>query len=79
MVWYEYLITFDKEVDYFWRRTTNGASILFFASRYLTLVNAVYWFPWWNFSMKYEVCSSSEVRYESRAYKTARCTSTKIL
>ncbi|KAH9893596.1 hypothetical protein C8Q73DRAFT_697586 [Cubamyces lactineus] len=34
---FEYLITLDREVALFWRWKPTGASILFFANRYLTL------------------------------------------
>ena len=38
---YEYTITFDREVNLFWRRKLSMASILFGINRYLSLVGAV--------------------------------------
>lgn len=38
LIFYEYLATFPAEVRYFWRRRITGASLLFFANRYLVLV-----------------------------------------
>ena len=37
MLVYDYAITFPYEVRLFWRRKATGASLLFFANRYLTL------------------------------------------
>ena len=34
---YDYTITFPYEVRLFWRRKATGATLLFFANRYLTL------------------------------------------
>ncbi|KAI0778846.1 hypothetical protein BD413DRAFT_119713 [Trametes elegans] len=34
---YEYLVTFDREVNLFWRRRFTGASVLFLLNRYLPL------------------------------------------
>ncbi|EIW59920.1 uncharacterized protein TRAVEDRAFT_20179 [Trametes versicolor FP-101664 SS1] len=36
---YEYLITLDQEVTLFWRRKWTGATVLFFATRYLGLLS----------------------------------------
>ena len=38
---YEYVITFDREVQLFWRGKWTGASILFFLNRYLGLLSPV--------------------------------------
>ncbi|KAI0640687.1 hypothetical protein C8Q79DRAFT_1014910 [Trametes meyenii] len=39
---YEYFVTLDLEVTYFWRRKITGATVLFFCNRYFPLVvNAV--------------------------------------
>ncbi|KAI1788958.1 hypothetical protein LXA43DRAFT_605818 [Ganoderma leucocontextum] len=35
---YEYCITLDKEIKFFWGRRPNGGSLLFFTSRYLPLL-----------------------------------------
>lgn len=35
---YEYIITFDKEVELFWRGSMTRASALFLFNRYLSLV-----------------------------------------
>ena len=35
---YDYLLTFDAEVKYFWTTKVTGASVLFIATRYLVLV-----------------------------------------
>ncbi|KAJ8453594.1 hypothetical protein ONZ51_g13510 [Trametes cubensis] len=39
---YEYLITMDREVALFWKRKPTGASILFFANRYLALALSLF-------------------------------------
>ncbi|KAI0675498.1 hypothetical protein C8Q78DRAFT_963789 [Trametes maxima] len=38
---YEYLITFDHEVDLFWRPRFTGASVLFLLNRYLPLITII--------------------------------------
>ena len=38
MVAYEYLITFQREVQLFWKGKWTGAAILFYFNRYLSLV-----------------------------------------
>ena len=38
---YEHLITFDTEVTLYWKKQFSGASVLFFANRYLTLMWAI--------------------------------------
>ena len=47
LVTYDYFLTFDSEVSYFWGpRLVNGASILLLLNRYLTLVVQILeWFP----------------------------------
>ena len=35
---FEYLITFDQEVNFFWKRKITGATILFFFNRYIVLL-----------------------------------------
>ncbi|KAI0676158.1 hypothetical protein C8Q78DRAFT_1008323 [Trametes maxima] len=35
---YEYFVTFDLEVAYFWGRKVTGATVLFFCNRYLPLI-----------------------------------------
>ena len=35
---FEYLITFDQEVNLFWKRKITGATILFFFNRYIVLL-----------------------------------------
>ncbi|RPD69379.1 hypothetical protein L226DRAFT_616909 [Lentinus tigrinus ALCF2SS1-7] len=35
---YEYLLTWDQEVNLFWRRKFTGASVLFFLNRYILLL-----------------------------------------
>ncbi|KAI0640699.1 hypothetical protein C8Q79DRAFT_921141, partial [Trametes meyenii] len=39
---YEFLITFGREVELFWKRGVTGASMLFFVNRYLPLVFHIY-------------------------------------
>ncbi|KAI0760047.1 hypothetical protein C8Q74DRAFT_1293489 [Fomes fomentarius] len=38
---YDYLLTLDLEVEYFWRTRTTGATILFFANRYTNIFVSV--------------------------------------
>ena len=35
---YDYVITFGREVEMFWRSKFTGASVLFFANRYVSLL-----------------------------------------
>lgn len=38
---YEFLITFDQEVEMFWVRKMTGASVLFLSNRYLLLLGYI--------------------------------------
>lgn len=38
---YDYLLTLDLEVEYFWRTRTTRATILFFANRYTNILVSV--------------------------------------
>lgn len=58
---WHYLLTFDKEVAYFWRRRPNGACMLFLANRYLTIIVSIYDTPWWSLSTAYTVSSFASV------------------
>ncbi|KAI1791888.1 hypothetical protein LXA43DRAFT_972873 [Ganoderma leucocontextum] len=42
MLAYEYFITIDDEVKYFWKRRSLGPSALFYMNRYLNLVLSIY-------------------------------------
>lgn len=47
VIWH-HLLTFDKEVEFFWRRKLNGPRAIFLATRYSTLSWSIYdasWFP----------------------------------
>lgn len=59
MVAYEYLITFDQEVTFFWRRKMTGATTLFLATRYLALLT----YP--ILGMATYTRTSDEVQYQS--------------
>ncbi len=37
---YEYIITFDHETKFFWKRSITGSSVLFMVNRYLPLIHA---------------------------------------
>ncbi|EIW53108.1 uncharacterized protein TRAVEDRAFT_24421 [Trametes versicolor FP-101664 SS1] len=41
LVWH-YLLTLDKEVEFFWGRGYSGARVMFFANRYLSIIWAIY-------------------------------------
>ena len=41
LVLYEHLVTFNTEVQLFWAGGVTGASVLFFANRYMLLVYAL--------------------------------------
>ncbi|EIW53131.1 uncharacterized protein TRAVEDRAFT_134433, partial [Trametes versicolor FP-101664 SS1] len=41
LVWH-YLLTFEKEITFFWRRKFSGASALFLTNRYLSLAVVIY-------------------------------------
>ena len=38
---YDFLITFGDESELFWKKRVTGASVLFFVSRYLTIVEFI--------------------------------------
>ena len=38
LIFYEHLITADREIDLFWKRKFSGAAALFLTNRYLILV-----------------------------------------
>lgn len=57
LLWH-YVLTFDKEVTFFWGRVFSGPSALFFANRYLTLAVALYDAPLWSYSTVYAVSSA---------------------
>ncbi|KAI0758242.1 hypothetical protein C8Q74DRAFT_1210420, partial [Fomes fomentarius] len=42
---YEYMITFDHETKFFWKRSITGSSVLFIINRYLPLVYAALTMP----------------------------------
>ncbi|KAI0722609.1 hypothetical protein C8Q76DRAFT_782827 [Earliella scabrosa] len=43
---FEYVVTFDREVNLFWKRKITMASVLFIANRYLALVTRFMGFPY---------------------------------
>ena len=43
---YEYIITLSREVDLFWKHKITVASVLFFATRYISLVVTVMGLPY---------------------------------
>ncbi|KAI0751634.1 hypothetical protein C8Q80DRAFT_1119340 [Daedaleopsis nitida] len=55
---YEHIITFDKEVEYFWRRHLNGGSVFFLFNRYSQMLARVVDISG-NASMSAELSSSS--------------------
>ena len=42
LLFYDYILTFDKEVGLFWKKKISGASLLFFCNRYLTLLTQMF-------------------------------------
>ncbi|KAH9850530.1 hypothetical protein C2E23DRAFT_861282 [Lenzites betulinus] len=46
---WHYLLTIDKEIEFFWNRRLNGGTILFFANRYITLGYSIYTMIFWVF------------------------------
>ncbi|KAL1937991.1 hypothetical protein VTO73DRAFT_12002 [Trametes versicolor] len=57
LVWH-YLLTLDKEVEFFWGRGYSGARIMFFANRYLSIIWAIY-----SVSPSWKKTTSSEGKY----------------
>ena len=41
-MFYDYALTFSREVELFWKGRLTGAAVLFFFNRYLSLVVDVY-------------------------------------
>ena len=41
LLFYDYILTLDKEVRLFWKRKISGASLLFLFNRYLTVLTQV--------------------------------------
>ncbi|TBU33043.1 hypothetical protein BD311DRAFT_653099 [Dichomitus squalens] len=46
LIVYEFMITFNKEVDLFWKRKITLSSILFLLNRYLPLIVNMIYAPW---------------------------------
>lgn len=46
LVWH-YLLTFEKEIAFFWKRNFSGACVLFLMNRYLIFLVGIYGLPWW--------------------------------
>ncbi|KAM5541304.1 hypothetical protein V8D89_004858, partial [Ganoderma adspersum] len=51
----EYLLTLDQEVELFWGQRLTAASLLFFSNRYLPLLCAAWWTPWWRHLQSFEM------------------------
>ena len=46
-MFYDYFITLGREVELFWMGPVSGATYLYFANRYLTLVEKIFnFFPY---------------------------------
>ena len=43
---YDYVVTFDQEVELFWTRKFTGASVLFFGNRYITIGHTLLGMYW---------------------------------
>ena len=43
---YEFAITFNKEVELFWKRRLTVSSILFLLNRYLSVIVNMIYAPW---------------------------------
>ena len=43
---YEFTITFNKEVELFWKRKITLSSVLFLLNRYLSLIVNMIYAPW---------------------------------
>lgn len=41
LLFYDYFLTFDKEIQLFWNRKLTGPSVIFYLNRYSMLVNAI--------------------------------------
>lgn len=41
MLYYDYLLTFEGEVRFFWKRKVNLVTILFFVTRYTALLGNI--------------------------------------
>ncbi|KAH9858060.1 hypothetical protein C2E23DRAFT_719228 [Lenzites betulinus] len=54
---YEYIITFDQEVNLFWRRKSTGATILFLTTRYMGLISDAIMGAATCFTMSDQVCA----------------------
>ena len=56
-MFYDYALTFSREVELFWKGPASAATYLYFANRYLTLVEKIFNFFWWIPNMSPEVRS----------------------
>ncbi|KAM5530949.1 hypothetical protein V8D89_015394 [Ganoderma adspersum] len=78
---YEHLITLDAEVSLFWKKQISGASLLFFANRYLTIAWAIATAasPYYN-SEKRSVLPPSTAAFSAlRLYALGRIRSVSVL
>ena len=73
----EYLFTLDQEVELFWGQRLTAASLLFFSNRYLPLLCAAWWTPWWRHLQSFEVSAIHTLVAGLRGsdvHRTFRCT-----
>ena len=63
-MFYDYFITLGREVELFWMGPVSGATYLYFANRYLTLVEKIFNF----FPYIPHLSQSVRSRYSKRIY-----------
>ncbi|KAI0696558.1 hypothetical protein C8T65DRAFT_32373 [Cerioporus squamosus] len=58
LLFYDYLLTLDKEAGLFWKKKLSGASLLFLCNRYLTLLTQIFDVVQFTTNMSDESCDS---------------------
>ena len=56
-MFYDYALTFSREVELFWKGPASAATYLYFANRYLTTIEKIFNFFWWIPNLSPEVRS----------------------
>ena len=76
LLFYDYILTLDKEVGLFWKKRISGASLLFLCNRYLTLLTQMFDMVQFTTDMSDEVrvCCTLQVPPPSHPNVTVRLT-----
>lgn len=73
LIFYDYAITFSKEVKHIWKQQLSGTSVLFFLSRYGTIADRMFvilqLFPWKGQTVKVSLLTQFKDRETDNVYE----------